>query len=401
MHELSDLMYIKNEAENMRSTLVNWANINSGTANLNGIKLMQKAIIKKFTDLNAQLQRHPSLIYTKIDEYGQPKSQITGDVIHFSKRPEAKRQIILCGHCDTVFSQDNDFQAVEVIDNNTLQGPGVADMKGGIIVMHAALSMLEQMPNKKNLGWQVFINADEETGSIGSASILKKLTQSVEYGFVYEPALDDEGTLAYHRKGSGNFSFCFYGKSAHVGRAFEMGKSAIVALSAMIAQLHALNSMKNLIVNIAKIQGGDALNQVPDFALCHVNVRTEKQTDEQVFFKSVEKIISNINVEYGIKVVMHGQFNRKPKCIDNNTAKLYQYIIEKAKHLDLQLLTHDTGGCCDGNNLSSLGIPNVDTLGVRGGKIHTNEEYIKLDSLVERAQLSAIIFAGLANGELV
>jgi len=399
MQYLEHIKWIAQKQPEMLETLIKWAEINSGSQNLPGIRQMQTQIKKLYTNLNVTIHEYAISPYEIINDQGQLIKQTVGDVLCLQQRPEAKYQILLCGHCDTVFDEHHPFQQVTQLDDNTLQGPGVADMKGGLLVMYYALLALEQSPYKDQIGWQVFINADEEIGSLSSSELLPAMVENVDAAFVYEPAMDDTGTLAGTRKGTGNFTICVKGKSAHVGREFSDGRNAIVKLAELITQIHALNQNHDMIVNVGKVLGGDALNRVPDFAMCKINIRTTRMEDEKKFIDSLTNIINQSN-QHDFKITIHGKFHRKPKQLDAKTKQLFSFVQAQAAQLELNLPIKATGGCCDGNNLSALGIANVDTLGVRGGHIHTSDEYIKINSLVERAQLSALILMAIASGEL-
>jgi glutamate carboxypeptidase len=384
--------------EDMCPLLKDWSEINSGTFHLEGINHLQEKIIELFLTLDSTFEKIPSEMIESVDDSGHIIARKVGDSLHFQKRPLAKYQLLLVGHCDTVFEKDHPFQRVTILDEQTWQGPGLSDMKGGLLVMYYALKALESSPYKENIGWQVFINADEEVGSLGSAKALAEIAKTAHFAFLYEPAMDERGTLAGQRKGTGNFTVMVHGKSAHVGRAFSEGKNAIIILSSMMQSLHALNKSSESIVNIGYVHGGGALNKVPDFALCKINVRTNSLEDEDYFLKTLERLAQTIRLEYGVKISVQGGFHRKPKLIDEKTQRLYEYVLHQGKYLGLSLSVEATGGCCDGNNLSALGIPNVDTLGVRGGLIHTSHEYIKVESLLERAKLSALLFMGISSG---
>lgn len=399
MQYLEHIQWLTEKEPEMQAFLVEWAEINSGSLNLSGIQQMQTKIKKLYSGLNATIEQYALTPYEVMDEQGHISKQPVGDVLYMQQRPEAKYQVLLCGHCDTVFAENHSFQQVTKLDDNTLQGPGVTDMKGGLLVMYYALLALEKSPYKEQIGWRVFINADEEIGSLSSSVLLSKITDNVDLAFVYEPAMDDTGTLAGERKGSGIFTICVKGQSAHVGRAFEQGRNAIVMLSKIIVQIHELNKTDAIVINVGKVSGGDALNKVPDFAMVKINVRTSQLVDEEKFINDLQKIIKG-NSNQDFQITLNGQFHRKPKNLNAKTRELYDFVQATAKSMNLHLPIKATGGCCDGNNLSALGIPNVDTLGVRGDHIHTNKEYIKINSLLERSQLSALLLMAIASGEL-
>ena len=399
MQYLEQIQWLTEKKPEMQAFLVEWAETNSGSLNLSGIQQMQTKIKKLYSGLNATIEQYALTPYEVMDEQGYISKQPVGDVLYIQQRAEAKYQILLCGHCDTVFAENHSFQQVTKLDDNTLKGPGVTDMKGGLLVMYYALLALENSPYKNQIGWRVFINADEEIGSLSSSKLLPKVTENIDLAFVYEPAMDDTGTLAGERKGSGIFTVCVKGKAAHVGRDFEQGKNAIVMLSKIIIQIHELNKQSDIIINVGKVSGGDALNKVADFAKVQINIRTGRLEDEEKVMNDLQKIIEN-SKHQDYQIMLDGHFHRKPKVLNKKTKALYDFVQTKATLLDLDLRVKATGGCCDGNNLSALGIPNIDTLGVRGGNIHTDKEYIKIDSLLERAQLSALLLMAISSGEL-
>jgi glutamate carboxypeptidase len=296
---------------------------------------------------------------------------------------------------DTVYPIDSSFQSCTQIDTNTLNGPGVADLKGGLVVMLKALETLEASPYAENVEWEVFINPDEEIGSPGSQKLFPELAASNDLALIYEPSLSD-GSIAYRRKGTGNFTLVVRGKAAHVGREFNEGASAILATAEFINQANGLNS-SSVIINFGKIEGGGPLNVVPDLAILGINIRVEHSEDAARIEKAFHEIINNLNSQKHIEAKLYGSLNRKPKIPNKQLDELYNTIAECAAELGQSIQKKDTGGCCDGNNLWEFGLVNIDTMGVRGGNIHSPQEFVCLDSLVERAKLSALFLMKLGN----
>jgi len=140
-------------------------------------------------------------------------------------RPDAPVQLVLTGHYDTVFPVDFHFQQPVRIDDDTINGPGTADMKAGLMVMLTALETLERSDNAANIGYSILMSPDEEIGSPGSSAILAELGKRSHVGMTYEPALAD-GSMAGARKGSGNFSLVIKGRAAHAGREQSLKWSA-------------------------------------------------------------------------------------------------------------------------------------------------------------------------------
>lgn len=262
-----------------------------------------------------------------------------------------------------------------------------------------ALMALERSPWAENLGWQVLLNPDEEIGSVASDPLLKAAAQGKMLGLVYEPALAD-GTLAGARKGSGNFTLVVRGRAAHAGRNPEEGRNAIVALADITQRVFALNGQREgLTLNPAKLEGGGALNVVPDLAILRFNIRTREAADEAWVLGELHKLVDEWANKDGYHAELHGHFTRKPKPMAPAVKAVFDLVQQCGAELGLTIGIKPSGGCCDGNNLWHHGLPNVDTLGVRGANIHSAEEVAYLDSFAERAQLSALILMKLARGD--
>jgi len=335
-----------------------------------------------------------------INMAGDLTTQSCGDALLISKRPDLKRRILLSGHMDTVYSASNPFQKLTYINDNYVNGPGVADMKGGLIVMLHALSAFEQNEEAQQLGWDVLINADEEIGSPASSALFNELAANYQAALVYEPAMTAEGTLAKNRKGSGKLTIIATGKAAHAGRAFAEGRNAICYLAEAVCAIHALNGQRDgVTINVGKIAGGEALNVVPDKAVTQLDIRISLAADEFWVREKLDGIITQLKrTDYSLSV--HGNFGRPVKRVCRGTERLFKRVQHLGKELGLNIDWQDSGGCCDGNNLAYHGLPVLDTLGVRGGNIHSSDEYILLDSLTERATLSALLLVDLAQGGL-
>ncbi len=395
------LNWIDEQHKKMCELLYQWASINSGSMNLAGLAQMSCVLQDAFYCLDGEIQEIELPPVESVDSKGKVIRSPLGRALQIQKRPTAPLQVFLGGHMDTVFEVGHPFQQITEIDANTWNGPGVADLKGGLIVILKALSALEQSPFAKNIGWEVLVNPDEEIGSHGTAPLFEQVAQRTHLGLVFEPSVDAQGTLAGQRKGSGSFTAVVHGKAAHSGREFHVGRNAICALADFIASINALNEENpDIILNVGNIEGGGPVNMVPDLAICRFNIRTSSKEDETWVQEKLDQIIDEINRRDGISLRLQGYFNRKPKHLTPQTKALFELVRSCGKELGLSVHWKATGGCCDGNNLADAGLPNVDTLGVRGGKIHTSQEYILLDSLTERARLTALLLMKLASGEV-
>ncbi len=389
--------WIERQQAHMLDSTISLANVNSGSTNVDGLHRMADEFLTKFRSIADGVDLTALAPIEQVDDSGNSFQQETGKLLSAHKRPDAPLQILLCGHMDTVFSQASSFQQCSYLDDNTLNGPGVADMKGGLMVLLTALTAFEKSSLRDLLGWRVIINPDEEIGSLASASVLEQAAKQAHVGLVYEPALAD-GTLAGERKGSGNFSLVVKGKAAHAGREFELGRNAIAALAQAMSQLHELNGQRDgVTINLGRINGGGALNSVADNAVCHFNVRTKIAEDEVWVDEKIQAVITFLQQQDGINATLHGKFSRAPKQLTPANQQLFSWLFESANTLGISVQTRPTGGCCDGNNLAKAGLPNIDTLGVRGANIHTDKEILLIDSLAERAKLSFVLLETLAR----
>ena len=243
------------------------------------------------------------------------------------------------------------------------------------------------------------MSPDEEIGSPGSAPVLAQLGKRSHVGLTYEPALAD-GSMAGARKGSGNFSLVIKGRAAHAGREHHIGRNAIAAMAEFISGIEALNGQRDGVTfNIAKIDGGGAYNIVPELAIGRFNVRMKETEDMPWIDGELDKLVAALNEKDGIHAHMHGGFTRPPKPMAPANAQVFDWVKQAGGLLGQEIKWSPSGGVCEGNNLWASGCPNVDTLGVRGGDIHSDREYMKISSLVERARLSAVILMKLASGE--
>ena len=393
------LDWIDSQYDEMLAHTIALAHINSGSFNPEGVNQVAEKLIEYAGVLEAKVEIIPVAPFKHIDNQGNEQLLPMGNAARLTKRPEAELQIFFCGHLDTVFPIDSPFQDTQWLDDETLNGPGVADLKGGLVVMLKAIEALERSPLASKIGWEILFNPDEEIGSQGSAHLIAEAATRVNLGLIYEPSFPD-GNFAGARKGSGNFSVISRGKAAHAGREHHLGRNAVRAMCDFISALDDLNGQRvGVTINPALIEGGGANNVVPDLCLSKFNIRLEQPEDENWCLDNIQKILDEINQREGLSIEMHGHFGRKPKVLTTANEKLFQLACDCGAQLGLDLTWLPTGGCCDGNNLAEAGIPNIDTLGVQGGKIHSVDEYLKVKSLTVRAKLSALLLFKLASSD--
>ena len=376
-----------------------WSAINTGTANLSGLAEQAAALTQAFAVLPGTVELVDPAPVTAIAADGSAIQKPHGQHLVVRVRPQANRRILLTGHMDTVFPADHAFQRLRWLDAETLNGPGVADMKGGIAVMLHALMAFEETASASGFGYDVLINSDEETGSLASSALIAELAAGKLAALTYEPAALPDGTLAHERGGTGNYSITFTGKSAHAGRNPHEGRNAIVAAADLILRLKALETPE-ITINPAKLEGGAANNVVPDHAVLRFNIRPKTVEAGAAFDHALSHLLIDIQAAHGVVTHRHGGVTRPPKKVDAAAQRLFDLVRACGAELGEDIRWQASGGVCDGNNIAACGVPVVDTMGVRGGAIHSEEEYLIPESLGERAALSALVLARLAGGAL-
>ena len=384
------------DAGAMLARVERWAAINSGTRNVAGCAAMAAELADAFAALPGAIELVEPTPADSVAADGRIEPLSHGRHLRVSVRPDAPVRLLLTGHMDTVYPADHPFQSLQWREPGVLNGPGVADMKGGLALMLEALLAIEARGTR--LGYVVVINSDEETGSLSSAGLLAEAARGKLAALTYEPALPD-GTLAGARGGTGNFSIVVRGRAAHAGRNPEDGRNAIVAASALAVRLHAERSPR-LAVNPARIDGGGPNNVVPDLAILRVNFRPADAAEIARARLAIDAAVTAVQEAHDVRVAVHGGFNRPPKPIDAGAARLFDLVRGAGADLGQPIAWRDTGGVCDGNNIAACGVPVVDTMGARGGAIHSADEYLIVDSLAERAALSVVAMLRLAEGAL-
>jgi len=383
----------------MLATVETWSAQNSGSYNREGLIAMRALLSDRFSELPGNIKEVTLPAGLHVTENGEVQTILYEPALQVSVRPDAPVQIVLTGHYDTVFPEGFHFQKPVRMDEDTINGPGTADMKAGLMVMLTALQTLERSKNANKIGYTVLMSPDEEIGSPGSSTILAELGRRSHIGLTYEPALAD-GSMAGARKGSGNFSLVIKGRAAHAGREHHIGRNAIAAMAEFIGGIEALNGQREGVTfNIAKIDGGGAFNIVPELAIGRFNVRMKETEDMAWIERCLEALVTKLNQKDGIHAHMHGGFTRPPKPMAPANAQVFKWVKQAGGLLGQEIKWSPSGGVCEGNNLWAAGCPNVDTLGVRGGDIHSDREFMKISSLVERARLSSVILMKLASGE--
>jgi len=227
--------------------------------------------------------------------------------------------------------------------------------------------------------------------------LLARAAKGKRAALTYEPAALPDGTLAGARPGSGNFAIVVRGKSAHAGRNPEDGRNALLAAADLALRLDRLKR-DGLTVNPSRIEGGGPSNVVPDLAVLRVNLRPRTPEIEAEANRQIDDAVAAVAAEREVAIELHGGFGRPPKPLTPEAEALFTLVKRAGADLGQTIAWQPSGGVCDGNNIAACGVPVVDTMGVRGGKIHSMEEFLIVDSLKERAALSAVTILRLAGG---
>jgi glutamate carboxypeptidase len=303
-----------------------WAAVNSGSRNLAGLAEMARIYADAFAALPGELRLLDPCPVDAMEADGSLKPLLHGQNLHLRVRPEAAVQLLFTGHMDTVYGVDHPFQTLAWREERrVLGGPGVADMKGGIAVMLAALKAVETSQAAAGVGYEIVINSDEEVGSPGSAALIAEAARGKQAGLTYEPAALPDGTLAGARPGSGNFSCLIEGRSAHAGRNPEDGRNAIVAAADLTLRLAKAKGAR-LSVNPARIEGGSPNNVVPDRAVLRVNMRPATIEDQQRGQAQLDAAVAMVAAEHDVRVHVHGSFARPPKPLDPKAQRLFELV---------------------------------------------------------------------------
>jgi len=305
-------------------------------------------------------------------------------------RPPERPVQLLVGHCDTVWPLGTLQEMPFEVEDNVVRGPGVFDMKGGLVQMLFALAALQAAPMEPEVVPIVFINSDEERGSPTSEQHIHRLARCAHRAFVLEPALGLEGKIKTSRKGGGRFTIRIQGKSAHAGLDPESGSSAILELSNVVQRLHALNDPESGIsVNVGTIDGGTRPNVVADAGVAEVDVRIT--THEQA--RQIEDAIRKLEAKTaGTSLTIEGGIGRPPMEPTPASRRLWAQARHAGSLLNLDLEEARSGGVSDAN-LISQHTPTLDGLGPVGDGAHARHEFCYVDQMLERSALLALLLA--------
>jgi glutamate carboxypeptidase len=305
-------------------------------------------------------------------------------------------RVLLMGHMDTVYPRGTGWGFR--LDGERAYGPGVADMKSGLLVaVHAVRVAAEALGTVPNV--RVAFNSDEEPGSPESRDLLPAWADGARYALVFEPS-EPSGLLVHRRKGVGIFRLEITGRAAHAGQEPERGRSAISELVAQIAAIEALaRPEEGTTVNAGTVAGGTAPYVVPADARAEVDVRVTSAAERRRVEAAVVAAAARRTVD-GVEVAVSGGFHRPPMERLPGAAVVEAALARGAEALGIQAPGFGlSGAASDGNNLSAEGVPVIDGLGPVGGALHSPDEWMVIETFFARTAMVASALCSLARDE--
>ena len=297
-------------------------------------------------------------------------------------------RVLLMGHLDTVYPEGTAAARPMYYEGAKILGPGVCDMKGGVLAGLYALRALQTIGFKDFAELLMFFTSEEEVSSPISRPFSSALAQQVDAVLVLEAGRMN-GDIVSARKGSGEFTVKVIGKAAHAGVEPEKGAHAILELAHQIIALHQLNGLvSGVTVNADVIRGGTVPNVIPDEAWAEVDVRSIDPIGAAAIQRALADLPKRTTIP-GTRVEISGRFKYPPMAKTPATALLVEFARETARELGFDVEDAATGGASDANVIAGLGVPVLDGLGPVGGLDHSPDEYIEADSIVPRTALVA------------
>jgi glutamate carboxypeptidase len=370
--EISDFT---TRTEAMTSLLEQMVEVETPTNDKAAIDQLGGFVQGKLQELGAQVQ---------IAYQGEAGNHVIG---RWNQHLDQKGFLILC-HMDTVHPKGALSRNPCVERDGKLFGPGALDMKAGIVIFLTAIEYLIVKQEMPDCPVTALFTSDEETGSRTSRKLIEQLAQQSGLSLCLEASLKN-GALKTWRKGVGQFKIEVHGQAAHAGVDHSNGRNAIEELAHQIIKIQKLTDYSTgTTINVGVINGGNATNVVPDYALAEVDVRVTNRDDATLISNYLSSLTPIIK---GTTIKVSGGLNRPPMTRDETMVKSYYQARKIANELGLTLHEGGTGGGSDANFVAPLGVPVLDGLGGWGKGAHTNGEFVVIESLPERAAFLAAI----------
>jgi glutamate carboxypeptidase len=356
------------------SDLAALVNVDCGTHNKAGVDRVGEWIGARCAAWDWEVQRFP------LTEHGDCwLARLHGD---------GAGRILLMGHLDTVYPDGTALARPMRFEGPKIIGPGVCDMKGGLLVGMYALRALQLANFRDFAELAFFFNSDEEIGSPGSRPIYEPIARGMDAGLVLESARAN-GDIVSARKGSGEFTLWVRGKAAHAGVEPEKGVNAVVELAHQIIALQDLNGLApGVTVNPGVIGGGTVPNVIPAEAWVIVDVRAIDPAGAEAITQALTSLPAQTTLS-GTRAEISGRISYPPMARTPAVRYLAELARDSAREMGFEINDVSTGGASDANVVASLGLPVLDGLGPIGGLDHSPDEYIEADSFAPRASMVA------------
>lgn len=321
----------------------------------------------------------------------QPGPNGVSLLAHVGADSTSTKPVMLLGHLDTVWPVGALQRMPFRIENERAYGPGIFDMKSGIVLMLEALRALNELQLPVRSAVKILLTCDEESGSLSSRALVESEARGCASVFVLEPSLPGGGAKT-QRKGMANYDLTIHGIEAHAGLEPEKGASAILELARQIQTLHSLNDFANgVTVNVGVVKGGSGRNVVAGEAQAEIDVRFWTMEQGARVMRQIETMQP---VLAGTRLELSGGLDRPPLERTRELAALYEHTRQLAAELGFELAEGAAGGGSDGNFTAALNIPTLDGLGVAGAGAHAAHEHILIDDLPRRAALLVRLLTG-------
>ncbi|AOV08550.1 M20 family metallopeptidase [Sporosarcina ureilytica] len=374
--------YLERQEEEMLTLLEKLVNIDSGSMNKAGVDKVGQILLEEYEKLGFQVDVIPQ--------------EVQGNHLVIRHKKATTPTIMAVAHMDTVFKEGTVAERPFTIHEGRAYGPGVIDMKGSHVLLLFALKAIREKNSKTLENIEIILTSDEEVGSHTSRELIESLTEHKTYALIMEPARQD-GSLVTARRGVGEYSLHVTGKAAHSGVQPQAGSSAIEELAQKIIKLHKLtNHAEGITINVGVIEGGTTVNTVAPSAVAHVDVRIDKIEQANWIERQIATICATPDVE-GTTIELKGGIERPPMVKNEQTIALLEKIQEVGRNLGIDVKDMATGGGSDASFTSAKGIATIDGLGPIGGHAHSEEEYLEIASLTERALLLACTIQKLTD----
>lgn len=371
--EQTVLDWLAAQRDSMLGLVAELVNIDSGSADKAGVDAV-----------GARLSRFLNERGVKTETIPHPQR---GDALRASVPCGTGRPVLLMGHRDTVFSRGEAARRPFAIVDGRASGPGCVDMKSGLTVNAFLLAAFQQFGAPAPL--VALFTADEEIGSQTSQALIEREAATVRAVFNSEPGRPNGGIITA-RKGGVFMRLDVAGKAAHAGNNLADGISATEALARKIIALHALTGLATgVTVNVGTIAGGEAVNMVAPHASAGVDLRFIDPADRATAMAAIERIVAESHVVgSSAKLTITGEF--KPFVASGESKRLFKHYADCARALGLNVTGEFAGGCADSGFAASVGAPTLCGVGPIGGKAHSPDEYLEVDTIIPRAQTLAL-----------